>query len=89
MTSPWWWLAVAALLIFIGWTMSYTRKVAVDLASRPKQQYDVAGLDKGYETGRHALWGTGPIRMRRLRRRLDAAAADIERFEQEQRRRRP
>lgn len=73
---------VFGLLLWLSWL---DRAYSIELAARPEEQYNVAGLDKAAEVGYHAWWGNGPWRMRRIRRQLDAAAEKIARFEQEQR----
>ena len=87
MTTVLIWLSVPALIGFIMWTSWLDHRHTVELATRPEEEFNVAGLDKAAEVSRHAWWGNSPWRMRRLRRKLDDAAVKIARFEQEQRER--
>ncbi|WP_296603665.1 hypothetical protein [Nocardioides sp.] len=80
-------LAVLALIGFKIWMSWLDHRYTVELATRSEEEFNVAGLDKAAEVSRHAWWGNGPWRMRRLRRKLDDAAVKIARFEQEQRER--
>jgi len=82
-----WAVLIVALMVLVWSAVDYHR-VAIELAARSEQEYHVAGLDKAAEVGRHASWGVGPWRMRRLRRRLDDAAVKIAAFEAEDRKRR-
>ncbi|WP_395658963.1 hypothetical protein [Nocardioides sp.] len=76
-------LLLVAILALVLWSVRTNRAVAADLAGRPEREFQVAGLDKSEVVGSHAVWGTTPWRNRRLRRRLDDAAAKIARFEGE------
>ena len=83
-------LIILAVPVFIGvmvWLWWLDGKYSIELAARPEEQYNVAGLSKAAEVGRHAWWGNGPWRMRRIRRQLDDAAVKIARAELEQRER--
>ena len=88
MGSVFWAVVAVATLVFVVWSTVTYHSVTVELAMRSEQEYRVAGLDKAAEVSRNAVWGVGPWRMRRLRRRLDAAAVKIAAFEAEDRKRR-
>ena len=81
-------LAVVVFVVLVVRSWMHARAFAVELAGRPRLQFTVAGLDKDREIGRHTLFPNGPLRRRRIRRRLDEAAVKIERSEAEQRTRR-
>jgi hypothetical protein len=87
--SDWIWaLPLCALIVGVGLSsIWYSQRVVAELARRPEKEFQVAGIDRVRTLQSQSLWGMGPWRMRRIRRRLDRAAARIAAFEQGQRER--
>lgn len=83
--SPWaWGVPVIALILgIVWWSIVWSNGVVKELATRPERQYQIAGVDRVSELQRATLIGIGPWRMHRLRERLDRAAADLVRFEED------